>query len=388
MTIHTRPRPPAGALPSGLYVPSDWGSIWDPAKQAAAAGGKSTVAVIGHSLTRGFSADLDATGWVAKLRAALQSRYGDGGSGWRGVIDSQLVIGSSMDNWPNRAVISAGWSYYTGAGGTDGPGATVVMSDNTAGRTWKFPGLRGRRFKAYHLGAAGNGQYRVIIDNGAPSAIVDTNGAQAPAASPVFNAAAGVHDLTVSTQGGAGVVLQGASAENDSGIVVNNYGKSSGKVSDFVGDNTFGWSADWNGGEHYPADLLIINLDAGDIFAGTTVDAYLNNMRTILDHVRGAGSRHGGVELMFVMSHIGKLDDVNRLYPEYCHRTRALAETYGAAFVNVWSAGRNSYDHWADLGNWGIDSHTDGAVGNSNIHLSTAGQAAMFDAVRQVPGLI
>lgn len=372
---------------TGLWVPAGWGAAWAAAKQAASSR-RVVAAVVGHSIGRGWSTDLDVDGWVALLRADLQAEHGDGGSGWRGVVDSELVVGSAINTWDNRGQVSAGWTEYFGAGKQDGPGATTVLSDNTAGRTWTFPGLRGKSLRTFHAQAPGNGSYTLRINNGAPSAAVVTDGALSVQSSPVQTAASDESRLHLTTSGGAGVVLYGCEAVNDVGIVVDNYAKSGGKASDFVGSGTFGQSPDWNGGQYRPCDLLIYSLDLGDVAANTAPDVYLANVRQHIERVRGLGPKHGMTEILFVLNHAGHLDDVNRVAAAYSERIRALAETYGAAVVNMWAQGYNSYDHWADLGHWGTDYVTTGEVGTSDVHLSAAGQRAIYDALTRVPGLL
>ncbi|WP_344258749.1 hypothetical protein, partial [Mycolicibacterium llatzerense] len=63
-------------------------------------------------------------------------------------------------------------------------------------------------------------------------------------------------------------------------------------------------------------------------------------------------------------------------------RARALAESYGAALVDMWPLGRNSWGYWNTLGRWGNGAATTaGSAGTDNIHPSDAGHQAYHDAL-------
>src|SRR5581483_6129629 len=68
-----------------IWLPPNWGQYWTPKLQAAQAGqGKATVAIVGDRITQGWRcSDNESKSYVSLTKAYLQSRYGDGGGGFK-----------------------------------------------------------------------------------------------------------------------------------------------------------------------------------------------------------------------------------------------------------------------------------------------------------------
>jgi hypothetical protein len=70
----------------GIYMPRRWPRFFQAKLDA---GGLAKVALVGDSIMRGYwSSNLDTKGWAGLLRAELQAKYGDGGSGFKGMCDT------------------------------------------------------------------------------------------------------------------------------------------------------------------------------------------------------------------------------------------------------------------------------------------------------------
>lgn len=90
---------------------------------------------------------------------------------------------------------------------------------------------------------------------------------------------------------------------------------------------------------------------------------------------------NANAELLILLPHIGNFDGLQN-WAVITQRARALAEAYGAALVDVWPMGRNSWSYWNTLGRWGNGAATTaGSAGTDNIHPSDAGHQAYADAL-------
>ena len=114
---------------------------------------------------------------------------------------------------------------------------------------------------------------------------------------------------------------------------------------------------------------------------------YVQNLKRYLDGVRGptsgspdALSRLGDQDLAIVLPHAGHFDHAtNSRYMQTAVEARNLAEMYGAAFVNFWPMGRNSWDYWHSLGYWSDGVSASGLPGNDAAHPNDAGHQHMFE---------
>jgi hypothetical protein len=113
-----------------------------------------------------------------------------------------------------------------------------------------------------------------------------------------------------------------------------------------------------------------------------TPDLWLRTATRALSDLRNTGS--GDQDILLLLTHIGAFDGLGNWAP-IVERARGLAESYGAALVDMWSLGRNSWGYWNTLGYWGNGaSSTAGAAGTDTIHPSDAGHQAYHDALLPV----
>ncbi|GAA1978464.1 GDSL-type esterase/lipase family protein [Kitasatospora viridis] len=383
-TLDTTGRVPASqaplGAPLGIYVPPGWGQFWR-AKRSAASTGLATVAAVGSSSTQGlYASNLVSTSWVGRLASSLQATYGDGGSGYfsTGRSAAFLGTGASVTAWqgtPGNLVTQSGtW----GVGNRYGPGANFIYT-STNGSSLTFT-VRGSTVRVYTLSGAGRVNWTYSIDGNAAVSVADSGTAQSSIqVTTITGLSSGTHTVTITHNGAAGSYLSvcGVTAENASGIVVNNYGLAGAGSASFA-YNTVGTAvANWSGGPDYPADLVIYMLGSNDVLTGMTADTWSSNLRQYLSAVKdgttvGGTAVTGTSDVMIVMQHIGAYDNANYRYQDYAARGRMVAEAYGAAFVDLWPMGRNSWNYWASLGYWGNEASV-GNAGTDTIHMSDAG---------------
>ncbi|WP_323188004.1 glycosyl hydrolase family 28-related protein [Streptomyces sp. NBC_00237] len=376
----------------GIYVPPSWGEFWKPKRDAAATGGKARIVVVGGSASQGyFASDLHSKGWVGEARTALQAKYGNGGSGvftasrsmsWVGKPDAVPAITEWLAN-SSAATQTGTWA--TGAS-TYGPGIGYVITDTT-GSSMTFK-VTGSTVKIYTLtGPNAKAGYKYTIDAAAPVTVANAGGAVAAVqVTTVTGLVPTDHTVTLTWDGTSSgtkqyLSIMGVSGENTSGIVVDNLAKAGAQAKDYGDATDAGLNAVWNGGKMFPADLVIFTAGPNDAAAGTTGDAWANSVARYIQAVKNANN--GATDVMLMLPHLGKHDTVNYLYQDYAVRARGLAESYGAAFVNMWAIGRNSWDYWNSLGYWGTPAAA-GQTGTNSVHPSDLGYAHMASRITPI----
>lgn len=373
-------------------VPAGWGTVWRAARGRAAAGiGQARLHVLGASVARGFYAtDLESTGWVSLVRSGLQSAYGDGGSGFRGVFDSALFLDAADGNTQKSSyyggkannlwtVAGSGWANINYVSGPTGRDAIIT---NHAGDTASIQ-VRGTTVSIYTLDAgAGVGSWTYQVDGGAATTI------NAPAVfgarkTTITGLAAGTHTVLLTSVSGY-LMVCGVSGENNAGVIVNNLAKSGTDGSQWNGTDGPPVSADWAGGVSYPADLVIWNLSENEVATGAvSVDTAVLNARLFFDRIRDNATVNGLVDLAVVLDHAGTYDSGGHHWHELGAKLRALAASYSAAFVDLWAAGLNSWNYWNSLGYWG-NSANPAVSGTDFVHPSNTGHAFIARRVLDV----
>ncbi|MEU9126575.1 GDSL-type esterase/lipase family protein [Kitasatospora sp. NPDC048540] len=376
----------------GIWVPAGWGSFWRTKRDAAAAGtGKAVIAAVGSSSTQGlYSGNLLTDPFVSKLRTSLQSSYGDGGSGYFGTTRSVTFLGAgaianAWDALPgNLATLSGSWL----GGNNYGPGGQYLYC-SAPGNYAQFTKVRGTTIRIYTMSGGGRVNWTYQIDGGTVTPVTDS-GTPSIQVTTISGLSAGEHTVKIAHNGANGSNFSpcGVTGENATGVVVNNYGLSGAQTSTFVGaDSATYQPITWNGGPNYPADLLIYALGANDASSGVAIDTYTANLRKFLSAVKdgqtvGGVKATGNTDVLILMQHIGSYDNATTpRWHDYCDRARGIAEAYGAAFVNVWPLGRNSWNHWSNQGYWGNASTAGGVSGTDPIHMSNAGHQFTADAL-------
>lgn len=376
----------------GIYVPPGWGQFWKP-KRNAAGSAQAVIAAVGSSSTQGlYSSNLLTAPWVSKLMTNLQGTYGDGGSGYFHTARSLTFMGAgTVTNAWNA--ISGNFCTVTnpgnwGVGNPYGPGANYIYTQ-TVGDTVTFI-IRGTKARIYTIGGGGRSNWSYTVDGGSSTSVTDIGGSTQVQVTSITGLSAGSHTIVMTKAGSAGTSMAvcGVTGENNTGIVVNNFGISGGRSGDFTGFTNAYDPGRWTGGPDYPADLVIYALGANDVNNGYTADSWAANLDQFLNGVRdgatvGSINATGNTDVLIVMQHIGKYDPYFK-WQDYCARARTISEAYGAALVNVWPQGRNSWNYWNSLNYWGNASTAGGVAGTDTIHMSDAGHTAIYNAIQPI----
>ncbi|MFF4791843.1 GDSL-type esterase/lipase family protein [Streptomyces sp. NPDC001276] len=369
----------------GVYVPPGWGARWRSARDAAATGGKARMITVGDSITHGFYAsNLFTTSWVGIVRNALQAQFGNGGLGYFTSMNSRMAGHNNAIStaWENAGcfVTSTGtWTQDTSS--VMGPGIFSVDS-TTVGSTVTFP-ARGSSVKIYTItGTSTRAGYTYSIDGGASVSVADSGGGGAAniQVTTVTGLSTATHTVKITHTGTAGQKLSvcGVGSENNSGIIVDNVARSGSRSAGWAVNTASALNAVWNGGSAYPGDLVVYSLGVNDANVNNAGDEWAANVAKYLKAVRDAGD--GSTDLLILMHHVGKHEGTNVRYQDYVQRARGLADAYGAALVDMWAIGRNSWNYWDQLGYW-ADVNVPGAAGHDTVHLSDAGHQRIAEAV-------
>lgn len=374
-------------------IPAGWGKTWADALAGARAGtGLARLAIVGDSIATGyFASDLIDTSWAGLVSAELQSDAGDGGSGFIGAAfstpfhASQASTSSTLrDAWatnPGCWAVTGTWGVATG---TCGPGGTAIRTQ-TAGATATIT-VRGRYLTVYTVpNAGGNADWTYAVDGGTPVAVADSGASWSARATTIDAGDEGEHEVVIAYNGDGVkyLYLTGIAARNTTGVVVDRYVRPGGTSATWQTDGLN--HASNSGGSARPADLIIFCCGLNDAYANTSGDAFAQAVRKTFDAWRDGGSLTGTVDILILLPHVGKFDTTNYLWGAYVDRLRGLAESYGAAVVDVWAAARNSWNRWNAAGMWGSTT-TPGGAGTDNAHLSDAGNRAIADLI--IPTII
>lgn len=371
----------------GIYVPPKWGQFWRP-KRNNHASAQAVVGIVGSSSAQGlYCSNLLTASFPARIMTDLQSTYSDGGSGYFHSARSLTFMGASTtaNAWNaisgNFVTVSGSWS----VGNPYGPGANYIYTQ-TVGNTATFI-VRGTKARIYTMAGGGRSNWSYTVDGGSSTNVTDPGGGDQIQVTSINGLSSGSHTIVMTKAGSAGTSMAvcGVTGENATGIVVNNYGISGGKTYDFGGFTNLYDAGRWSGGPDYPCDLLIYALGANDCNAGYTGDTYAANLSQFLAGVRdgtsvGAVNATGTTDILILLQHIGKYD-TNYKWQDYSARARTIAEAYGAALVEMWPIGRNSWNYWNSLGYWGTSAASGGGSGTDVIHMSDAGHTAVANAL-------
>jgi lysophospholipase L1-like esterase len=148
----------------------------------------------------------------------------------------------------------------------------------------------------------------------------------------------------------------------------------------YANPSTSALNATYNGGPDFPCDLAIFTAGPNDAAANVTGDTWAANVAKWIKGVKDTGTAVGDTDIIIALPHLGKHDVTNFKYQDYAERARALADTYGCAFVNWWALGRNSWEYWNSQSYWGTNAGT-GAAGTDSVHMSDAGFEFMADTL-------
>ena len=112
-----------------------------------------------------------------------------------------------------------------------------------------------------------------------------------------------------------------------------------------------------------------------------SVDDWRRYVAQAFSDLRDGSGMSGAADLVILLPHIGQFDDFN-VFHTIAKEARGLAEEYGAALVDMWSLGRNSWNYWNTSGYWGDGTLVSaGGSGASVIHPSDAGAQQYANAL-------
>lgn len=361
---------------AGLYVPPGWGAFWK-ARRDTAASSAARIVIAGDSLSQGYYAsNLHTTSWVGLTRQALQTQYGSGGSGYFSVSRSDVVMTSVnvavLTAWKANLSAATLTGTWTLGGLNFGPGITYITASAAATATFK---VTGSTVKIYNIsGAAPRAAFTYSIDGAAAVPVTVPITATQMQVTTITGLTAADHTVVISWNGATSDVLYlvGVSGENSTGIIVDNLARGGTRTSNWYTNSAM--NSPWNGGTSYPADLVICSLGLNDAANSATAAEWATNMTGYLQAVRAA--HNGATDLLLIFMHLGNYGGATAagFYGQYAAQIRSLAESYGAALLNPWVQGRNSWDYWNSLGYWGNGTNP-GPAGTDLVHTSDAGHA-------------
>lgn len=354
----------------GLWVPRDWGANWRTARNAHAASPAKIVAW-GDSITQGFySSDFTppGTSWFAKVVGDLQSAYSDGGSGFQSVINSS-VLGVAGANY---VTLTGSWTLQAAT-----MNEAAIFPASAGVGTVTFPAVRGTSIDIHYVQTTVPGvQFSYAIDGGAPT--VFTCGGQASVdlrTLAITGLGAGSHSVVLTATTG-NPILVGVTGKNATGIIADNMGFAGRFATAGTGTTwlTGGKTAQQVSISDRNPDLFIVSLGLNDASGAEAITVYMTAISRFLYGVR---FNDPDVDMLIITQHEGNLLDTGYFFSQYAGLVRGIAETYNCALYDAWQHGKNSWDYWNGLGNWGVTGGSGGGAGTDLIHPSNAGYAAM-----------
>lgn len=414
-----------------VAVPSAWGERWGTARKE---GGSRRVNV--HLWGDSVGADGAAASnprtlsLAGLLQAGLQSRYGDGGTGFLNTF-----YAAKTGTWD--ATIDMG---FAGTGARATAAASLSWSD-----------IRGTTIRLWHRNTGLTGSFRWRVDGGSWTVVTPPTGfAVEPGFSEVTGLADTPHTVDVEWVSGV-VVIHGVYGHRANGIVLSRLGQGGRAASHFSGiileripvSTTNGsttvtsaapglFDASMVGrylvGANLPRDAQItavasatsatissaatgtgtqtvnlqVNRQSWAESAGLTLDPFFSvglgradlvilmlgvNDPASLDHTAATwtdgasrllkpyyqGDTYNYTpDLLVVIEHQGNWFDLEGRWPAITDAQAAFASSMGGALVDVWGIGRRSYKHWLDLGYF---------TGGDGVHPTNAGHAAYADPI-------
>lgn len=219
------------SMAQGFRVPEGWGQYWYPAMREAMRGnGKAQVAWMGSSTMQGYYAsDLDATSAFAIVRDTVQRVAGDGGSGYQGMqFSDTFLAGAPAGAYARYQAMGNAWVQTLNAGAISTPTFDIGPSGRlniSGGATVDIP-FRGTRLALWFFNNHSASPFTYAVDGGSavtvtPGAGMGSDLAMIRLLSPTVYSA-GEHSVRI-TGGTNAIYFVGIDAENDTGVVFNQY---------------------------------------------------------------------------------------------------------------------------------------------------------------------
>ncbi|MHA3702945.1 SGNH/GDSL hydrolase family protein [Jatrophihabitans sp. YIM 134969] len=354
---------------SGWDVPKDWGGYWRAKLQAAKAGnGTAVCALAGDSVGFGYwSSNLFATSWFEQLRTKLTAVGGNGGSGFQSQAHTPSVIYNPNSGVPAyyRSVPGNVWS--ESAGWTPqvppyiyGPGGGALMAKTNGATVSNY--VVGSKLGVWYYDGGAN--FTVTIDGVKVGTVkVGTSYGPAHVVFDVPNGKVDVHSWTITgnynATTGRGTSVIGVEGLSATGVRLDNF-SFPGLFSRAYANQDDARSGTYAGGWRNPADLVIYELGGNDLSGqdpsypdGTPPDVWAANVQTYLDGVMsntygGDATGQTDVVLLFTVANFG--GDLHRLYSAYKSRALGIAQTYGAALLDLNAMFHGSWNAWYKAG--------------------------------------
>jgi hypothetical protein len=355
---------------NGLTVPKDWGKHWRAARGKAATQ-PAVIVVFGDSIGQGIASTVPWNkGWVGLMRDALQARFGDGGSGFLGVVDSPPAQSAG---YATRATVAGTWTAH----GTDfGVGGTLLFS-SSLGATYTEPSVRGRYIDVHTLTAAATGTFEVRINGVLQAQTIDGNAAAGTKVTTYDRGAGNTGPCSVEIRATSATVsyLCGIVGRNASSVIVHNmskWGEASalalaGSYSGATTANSIGVKSIFD----FAPDLFIYAMGGNDHTGAVATSTVRGNVRYALNLAKGAKAG-GACDLLYSVSHIAENDAVGNVWDTYVDQIQRVILPMGGAVVNHWARGESYFNYLDEKGYSSVA---------GNVHPNDAGHAWMAQPV-------
>ena len=354
---------------TGWVVPTDWGGYWR-AKLAAAKSGRGSAvcALAGDSVGYGYwASNLTSTSWFELLRTKLTNLAGNAGSGFQSQTHSPSVMYNPKSGVPDYYKSVPGNVWTQSAGWTPqvppyiyGPGGGALMA--TANGATIFNYVFGSTLGIWYYD--GGADFSVQIDGQTVGTVrVGTSYQPVHVAFAVPGGRLDVHSWQItgnySTSTSRGSTIVGVEGLAPTGVRLDNF-SFPGLFSRAYANQDAQRSGTYAGGWRNPADLIIYDLGGNDISGqdpnypgGTPADVWAENVQTYLDGVMnttygGSATGQTDVVLLFPVANVGA--DTNRLYLQYKTRALGVAQSYGAALLDLNAMFHGSWNAWYQAG--------------------------------------
>jgi lysophospholipase L1-like esterase len=361
-----------------VRTPPAWGEQW---RKARLLGGSRLVRVLIASASIGagqLASNQGTKSWYALLRAALQSRYGDGGSGfmspdWRAAATPSSGVASS-GAWTD---VQSPGPPATSEGGIGGYAVRPTVSGNAATLTFTF---RGTTLDIFTKTDPTYGRVDYQIDGGSVVQIA-LNSAASIKTTTITGLSTATHTVILTAAAGTSRIF-GIRGRNATGVIVDNVSSGGRSIQDMARATTS--ITDHNAAMDTlaaigPVDLAIIGLGPNDVIfdESTTIqDSLWNGLEELHNYiVKGGLSLASPPSVITMLEHIGTADTIpafaflKRDWIQLSSVVRDFSDATSTALIDYWAMGRHSWDYWAAKSYWG-SSNTD------QVHPSDAGHQA------------
>jgi lysophospholipase L1-like esterase len=218
--------------------------------------------------------------WANSMRTALQSRFGNGGSGfiqaghpYRGYRRFDAT-GANSPGWKTEGTMALRGDANQGLSG-------ISISTQAAGQTVSLTAA-GAALEIFYLQQPGGGQLELTID-GQSAGDFTTDGDLGPGHSE-YSLAPGRHDLKLRTLNFAPVRLFGWALDNDKGITIETLGISDAEANVLLGWNERIWSDELD--QRNPS-LVILQYGTNEANSRLwTAEQYRADLTAIVERIR------------------------------------------------------------------------------------------------------